>query len=125
MALTLAGSVSRVRQTEVLERCLGSLASPHFHHEFVKRAALMGAETANAQHRAAIGRLLASCSDAVTADQFIIGFRRALLDLPDLTLDSPAAAAGMKEVLAAAKQAQVFDVAAVAGELPVEVTELL
>lgn len=74
------------------ERCLRELEVPHFLHEFVYEAVLMGIEdTKKPDELIAIARLLKALSDInlISVDQMKKGFLRLFDEIPDIHIDVP------------------------------------
>jgi hypothetical protein len=110
--------------TEAL-RCLAELSAPFFHHEFVKRAVIVGTEGSTDQRKVVILLLQqAAKREAVTPGQFVLGFQRALTSLPDLVLDAPAAGASMNEIVLRSVESNIITQQLV-DKLPAEVRDLL
>jgi hypothetical protein len=79
-------------------RVLRELAVPHFYHEVVYRGIVLVANVWPAPTPAdKMGALFAAllASEVVTAGAVVKGFARAVAALPDLVVDSPAAAAAI------------------------------
>lgn len=74
-------------------RCLTELEVPHFHHELVYEAVIMGIEAMHEKTEAALAKLLKYLfqSFIITIDQMINGFERVYDFMPELSLDVPAA----------------------------------
>lgn len=72
-------------------RCLSRLSVPFFHHELVKQAVHKGMEQPNQVDH--VINLLKKMSDSneVNSSQLLRGFQRVANNLPDTTLDNPAA----------------------------------
>ena len=92
-------------------RCIKELQSPHFYHEIVKRA-ITHAMDKTVDQRSSMSALLAYLveRDQLTRYQAIKGFNRLHFLLPDLQLDTPAAAAILEEFVAKAKEDSVLPV---------------
>uniref|UniRef100_A0A2P2I200 Programmed cell death protein 4 n=1 Tax=Hirondellea gigas TaxID=1518452 RepID=A0A2P2I200_9CRUS len=75
------------------QRCLIELEVPHFHHELVYEAVVLAMEKLDDRTLTLIARLLAAlhASVVVTPNQMKEGFFRVFEDLPQITLDVPAA----------------------------------
>lgn len=75
------------------ERCLVELEVPHFHHELVYEAVVLGLEKMDERSTNLICKLLASlhASVIITPNQMKEGFIRVFDDLPQITLDVPPA----------------------------------
>lgn len=74
------------------ERCLRELEVPHFYHEFVYEAILMGIEdTKKPDELTAIAKLLKALSDInlISVDQMKKGFLRLFDEIPDIHIDVP------------------------------------
>lgn len=74
------------------ERCLRELEVPHFYHEFVYEAILMGIEnTKKVDELEAIAKLLKALSDInlISVDQMKKGFLRLFDEIPDIHIDVP------------------------------------
>jgi len=72
-------------------RCLKELEVPHFHHELVYEAVLLGLEAMNEDTESSIVKLLKIFADSnvITPDQMKNGFLRVLDDMDDICLDVP------------------------------------
>lgn len=74
------------------ERCLRELEVPHFLHEFVYEAILMGIEdTKKSDELTAIAKLLKALSDInlISVDQMKKGFLRLFDEIPEIHIDVP------------------------------------
>lgn len=78
---------------EEASRCLRALEVPHFHHELVYEAIVMGLEANSASKEEALCKLLKAFDAAVliTPEQMERGFIRVFDDLPDISVDIPLA----------------------------------
>eukprot|EP00878_Enallax_costatus_P006760 GHUV01007086.1.p1 GENE.GHUV01007086.1~~GHUV01007086.1.p1 ORF type:complete len:655 (+),score=257.56 GHUV01007086.1:532-2496(+) len=95
-------------------RCLRGLSVPFFHHELVKQAIHIGMEQPNQVDN--VINLLKKMSDTneVNTSQLSRGFQRVANNLPDTTLDNPAAHEQFTRVLDAAAAASLLEADAVA-----------
>lgn len=84
------------------ERCLRELEVPHFYHEFVYEAILMGIEdTKKNDELLAIAQLLKAMSDInlISVDQMKKGFLRLFDEIPDIHIDVPHAYATLEKFM--------------------------
>jgi len=84
------------------ERCLRELEVPHFLHEFVYEAILMGIEdTKKPDELMAIAKLLKTLSDInlISVDQMKKGFLRLFDAIPDIHIDVPHAYATLEKFM--------------------------
>jgi len=74
-------------------RCLKDLEVPHFHHELVYEAVVMVLESMHEKTEEAMCRLLQSLFQTfvITIDQMRNGFQRVFDQMPDISIDVPAA----------------------------------
>mmetsp|Transcript_19931 Transcript_19931/g.60231 ORF Transcript_19931/g.60231 Transcript_19931/m.60231 type:complete len:760 (-) Transcript_19931:626-2905(-) len=104
MQTTLAEFVSSHDEPEAA-RSLAELSTPHYHHEFVKRALVMAFETpASAPALLSLLAHLAHSSQ-VTQTQMRKGFTRVETDLDDIKLDCPNAPKAFAEYKQQAEEA--------------------
>lgn len=88
--------------TKEAERCLRELEVPHFLHEFVYEAILMGIEnTKKPGELTAIANLLKALSDInlISVDQMKKGFLRLFNEIPDIHIDVPHAYATLEKFM--------------------------
>lgn len=92
-----------------IERCLKELHSPYFYHEVVKRAVMLAVDKGDAEQRA-ISSLLQHLAKTqmLSAKQAEQGFNRLHTALPDMVLDSPAAAKVLQDFTARAVADEVL-----------------
>lgn len=84
------------------EKCLRELEVPHFLHEFVYEAILMGIEnTKRTEELKAIANLLKALSDInlISVDQMRKGFLRLFAEIPDIHIDVPHAYATLEKFM--------------------------
>jgi programmed cell death protein 4 len=74
-------------------RCLADLEVPHFHHELVYEAVIMVIESMHEKTEESMCKLLQSLFQTfvITIDQMRNGFQRAYDQMPDISIDVPAA----------------------------------
>jgi len=74
-------------------RCLADLEVPHFHHELVYEAVYMVIESMHEKTEESMCRLLQSLFQTfvITIDQMRNGFQRVFDQMPDISIDVPAA----------------------------------
>lgn len=93
------------------ERCLRELEVPHFYHEFVYEAILMGIEdTKKADEFLAIAKLLKALSDInlISVDQMKKGFLRLFDEIPDIHIDVPHAYATLEKFMQSCFTVKLF-----------------
>lgn len=83
------------------QRCLVELEVPHFHHELVYEAVVMGIEKMDQRSLQNVCKLLAAFHSSViiTPNQMKEGFIRVFDDLPQITLDVPPAHALLEKIV--------------------------
>lgn len=92
-------------------RCLRELEVPHFLHEFVYEAILMGIEdTKKPGELTAIAELLKSLSDInlISVDQLKKGFLRLFDEIPEIHIDVPHAYATLEKFMQSCFAAKLF-----------------
>jgi programmed cell death protein 4 len=74
-------------------RCLADLEVPHFHHELVYEAVYMVIESMHEKTEESMCKLLQSLFQTfvITIDQMRNGFQRVFDQMPDISIDVPAA----------------------------------
>lgn len=93
------------------ERCLRELEVPHFLHEFVYEAILMGIEdTKKPDELTAIAKLLKALSDInlISVDQMKKGFLRLFDEIPDIHIDVPHAYATLEKFMQSCFAVKLF-----------------
>lgn len=93
------------------ERCLSELEVPHFLHEFVYEAILMGIEdTKRPEELTAIAKLLKALSDInlISVDQMKKGFIRLFNEIPDIHIDVPHAYATLERFMQSCFAVKLF-----------------
>lgn len=93
------------------ERCLRELEVPHFLHEFVYEAILMGIEdTKKHDELTAIAKLLKALSDInlISVDQMKKGFTRLFNAIPDIHIDVPHAYATLEKFMQSCFAVKLF-----------------
>lgn len=93
------------------ERCLRELEVPHFLHEFVYEAILMGIEdTKKPDELTAIANLLKALSDInlISVDQMKKGFLRLFDEIPDIHIDVPHAYATLEKFMQSCFAVKLF-----------------
>lgn len=93
------------------EKCLRELEVPHFLHEFVYEAILMGIEdTKKPDELTAIAKLLKSLSDInlISVDQMRKGFLRLFNEIPDIHIDVPHAYATLERFVQSCFEVKLF-----------------
>lgn len=97
--------------TKEAERCLRELEVPHFLHEFVYEAILMGIEdTKKADELIAIANLLKALSDInlISVDQMKKGFLRLFDEIPEIHIDVPHAYATLEKFMQSCFTVKLF-----------------
>ncbi|PRW57868.1 programmed cell death 4-like isoform B [Chlorella sorokiniana] len=87
---------------EEVRRILRDLAVPFFHHEFVKQALLLGMDAPSQEPFLGLLGLLSDTAE-VSTSQMSKGFQRVADNLPDISLDNPAARERFDAALKAAR----------------------
>uniref|UniRef100_A0A6G1S521 Programmed cell death protein 4 n=1 Tax=Aceria tosichella TaxID=561515 RepID=A0A6G1S521_9ACAR len=93
------------------ERCLRELEVPHFLHEFVYEAILMGIEdTKTPEQLTAIANLLKSLSDInlISVDQMKKGFMRLFNEIPEIHIDVPYAYSTLERFMQSCFEVKLF-----------------
>jgi programmed cell death protein 4 len=90
-------------------RCLEEMKAPHFYHEIVKRA-VINALDAGEEQQLQMSELLKAlfAKEVLSPQQATRGFNRLYLLLPDLVLDTPAAAQRLTKFTERAKEAGIL-----------------
>jgi len=99
------------RDVKEAERCLRELEVPHFLHEFVYEAILMGIEdTKKPEELTAIAVLLKALSDInlISVDQLKKGFLRLFNEIPDIHIDVPHAYATLEKFMQSCFAVKLF-----------------
>lgn len=110
MRLLLKEYLSSLDANEA-EKCLRELEVPHFLHEFVYEAILMGIEdTKKSDELTAIAKLLKSLSDInlISVDQMRKGFLRLFNEIPDIHIDVPLAYATLERFMQSCFEVKLF-----------------
>lgn len=92
------------------QRCLIELEVPHFHHELVYEAVVLGLEKMDERSLNLIVKLLTALHTTVvvTPNQMKEGFLRVFDDLPQITLDVPPAHALLEKIAEKCRSAKII-----------------
>lgn len=93
------------------ERCLRELEVPHFSHEFVYEAILMGIEDSKKpEDLTSIAKLLKALSDInlISVDQMKKGFLRLFNEIPEIHIDVPHAYATLEKFMQSCFSVKLF-----------------
>lgn len=110
MRLLLKEYLSSLDMKEA-ERCLRELEVPHFYHEFVYEAILMGIEdTKKPDELTAIAQLLKALADInlISVDQLKKGFLRLFDEIPEIHIDVPHAYATLEKFMQSCFAVKLF-----------------